>query len=82
MEFASLHDVSMFHIGLASYFLLVYELNDGTATDLCVTGPTDNQSLANAKLITGTFFNLLSYCIQLPYQQIIDGNKDFIAISL
>lgn len=75
LKFASLHDVSMFHVGLACYFLLAYELNDSTTTDLCATGPTDNQSLANTKLITGTFSNLLSYRIQHPYQQIIDGTS-------
>jgi hypothetical protein len=102
IEFASVHDVSMFHVGLACYFLLVYELNDGRTTDLCVACPTENRPLADIKLMIGTFSNLLPYRIkinandcfinfvqhirqldndihqhfQLPYQQIIGGNKD------
>jgi hypothetical protein len=65
IEFASLHDVSMFHIGLASFFLLIYELNDGTIGDLCVTSHAENRSLVDTKLMIGAFTNLLPYRIQI-----------------
>ncbi len=65
IEFASVYDVSMFHIGLACYFLLIYELNDGTVTDLCVTCPTENRPLVDTKLMIGPFSNLLPYRIKI-----------------
>ncbi|CAF4027473.1 unnamed protein product, partial [Adineta steineri] len=72
MEFASLHDLSMFHTVLASFFLFIYELNDGTISDLCVTCPTENLSFVDTKRMIGTFANLL------PYRIKINANESFI----
>jgi hypothetical protein len=65
IEFTLLHDVSMFHLGLTCFFLLIYELNDGSISDLCVTCPTQNRPLADTKLMIGTFTNLLPYRIKI-----------------
>ncbi|CAF1079983.1 unnamed protein product, partial [Adineta steineri] len=72
MEFASLHNLSMFHTALACFFLFLYELNDGTINDLCVTCPTENLSFADTKCMIGTFANLL------PYRIKINANESFI----
>ncbi|CAF4036473.1 unnamed protein product, partial [Adineta steineri] len=65
MEFASLYGLSMFHTALACFFLFIYELNDGTISDLCVTCPTENRSFADTKCMIGTFANLLPYRIRI-----------------
>ncbi|CAF1180004.1 unnamed protein product [Adineta steineri] len=72
MEFASLHNLSMSHTTLACFFLFIYELNDGTISDLCVTCPTKNRSLVDTKCMIGTFANLL------PYRIKINANESFI----
>ncbi|CAF3976110.1 unnamed protein product, partial [Adineta steineri] len=72
MEFVSLHNVSMFHTALACFFLFIYELNDGTISDLCVTCPTENRSFVDTKRMIGTFANLL------PYRIKINANESFI----
>ncbi|CAF1373716.1 unnamed protein product, partial [Adineta steineri] len=72
MEFASLHNLSMFHTALACCFLFIYELNDGTISDLCVTYPTEKRSLVDTKCMIGTFANLL------PYRIKINANESFI----
>ncbi|CAF0980449.1 unnamed protein product [Adineta steineri] len=72
MEFASLHGLSMFHTALACFFLFIYELNDGTISDLCVTCPTENRSFVDTKRMIGTFANLL------PYRIKINANESFI----
>ena len=108
IKFASLHDISMFHLELACFFLLIYELNDGSISDLCVICPSDNRPLVDTKLMIGMFTNLLPYRIrlnasdnfmnlvkqisrldtdilkysQLPYQQIISGNKDLCSTKI
>ncbi|CAF4020601.1 unnamed protein product, partial [Adineta steineri] len=72
MEFASFHGLSMFHTVLACFFLFIYELNDGTIRDLCVTCPTENRSFVDTKCMIGTFANLL------PYRIRINANESFI----
>ncbi|CAF1463212.1 unnamed protein product [Adineta steineri] len=72
MELTSSYDLSMFHTALACFFLFIYELNDGTISDLCVTCPTENRSLVDTKFMIGTFANLL------PYRIKINTNKSFI----
>ncbi|CAF1439300.1 unnamed protein product [Adineta ricciae] len=102
IKFAVSHNVSMFQLGLACYFLLIYELNDRTISDLCVTCPTENRPVVDTKSMIGAFVNILPYRIrinandsfinlvkqicqldtdilkhcQLPYQQIVSGNKN------
>ncbi|CAF3901280.1 unnamed protein product, partial [Adineta steineri] len=72
MKFASLHNLSMSHTALACFFLFIYELNDGTISDLCVTCPTENRPLVDTKCMIGTFANLL------PYRIKINANESFI----
>ncbi|CAF4047448.1 unnamed protein product, partial [Adineta steineri] len=72
IEFASLHDLSMFRTALACFFLFIYELNDGTISDLCVTCPIENRSFVDTKCMIGTFANLL------PYRIKINANESFI----
>ncbi|UJR29563.1 hypothetical protein I4U23_010780 [Adineta vaga] len=72
IEFASLYNVSMFDLGLAYYFIFLYELNNGTINDLCVVCPTANRPLIEMKSIIGTFINML------PYRIRIDPNQSFI----
>ncbi|CAF4060121.1 unnamed protein product, partial [Adineta steineri] len=72
MEFASLHNLSMSHTALACFFLFIYELNDGTISDLCVTCPTENRSFIDTKCMIGRFANLL------PYRIKINANESFI----
>ncbi|CAF1408209.1 unnamed protein product [Adineta steineri] len=72
MEFASLHNLSMSHTALACFFLFIYELNDGTISDLCVTCPTENRTFVDTKCMIGTFANLL------PYRIKINANESFI----
>ncbi|CAF4062769.1 unnamed protein product, partial [Adineta steineri] len=72
MKFASLYGLSMFHTALACFFLFIYELNDGTINDLCVTCPTANRSFVDTKCMIGTFANLL------PYRIKINANESFI----
>ncbi|CAF0731748.1 unnamed protein product [Adineta steineri] len=72
MEFASLHNLSMFHTALACFFLFIYELNDGTISDLCATCPTENRSFMDTKCMIGSFANLL------PYRIKINANESFI----
>ncbi|CAF3766289.1 unnamed protein product, partial [Adineta steineri] len=72
VKFASLYGLSMFHTALACFFLFIYELNDGTISDLCVTCPTENRSFIDTKCMIGTFANLL------PYRIKINANESFI----
>ncbi|CAF3842780.1 unnamed protein product [Adineta steineri] len=72
VEFASLHGLSMFHTALACFFLLIYELNDGIISDLCITCPTENRSFIDTKCMIGTFANVL------PYRIKINANESFI----
>ncbi|CAF1238808.1 unnamed protein product [Adineta steineri] len=72
MKLTSSHDLSMFHTALACFFLFIYELNDGTINDLCVTCPTENRSFVDTKYMIGTFENLL------PYRIKINANESFI----
>ncbi|CAF1433641.1 unnamed protein product [Adineta steineri] len=72
MELISSHDLSMFHTALACFFLFIYELNDGTISDLCVTCPTEDRTFADTKCMIGTFANLL------PYRIKFNANESFI----
>ncbi|CAF1309824.1 unnamed protein product, partial [Adineta steineri] len=72
MELASLYGLSMFHTALACFFLFIYELNDGTISDLCVTCSTENRSFVETKCMIGTFANIL------PYRIKINANESFI----
>ncbi|CAF1595867.1 unnamed protein product [Adineta ricciae] len=72
IEFASIYNVSMFDLGLACYFIFLYELNNGMIDDMCVVCPSDNRPLNETKSMIGTFINML------PYRIGIDPNQSFI----
>lgn len=65
IESASLHDVSMFHMNLACYFIFLRGLDSGKTNDLCVACPIDNRSLPEMKSMIGMLMNLLPYRIQI-----------------
>jgi hypothetical protein len=72
IEFASLYTVSMSDLGLACYFIFLYELNNGMINDLCVVCPTDNRPLIEMKSIIGMFIDMVPYRIE------IEPNQSFI----
>ena len=63
MLFASSHNISMFQLYLACYYMFIYTL-DGSC-DLCITGATDNRRLLEMRSMVGMFVNLIPYRIQL-----------------
>jgi hypothetical protein len=72
IEFASSYNMSMFHLGLACYFIFLYELNNGSIKDICVACPTDNRPLMEMKSMIGMFINIL------PYRMEIEPNRSFV----
>ncbi|CAF1541699.1 unnamed protein product, partial [Adineta ricciae] len=64
-EFATSHKVSMFHLQLACFFLFIYELNDASINDLCVTCSTQNRLIDDIKSMVGMFDNLIPYRIKI-----------------
>jgi hypothetical protein len=70
-EFASLHNMSMFHLRLACYYFSLYELSNCTINDLCIVC-----SSVEMKSMSGMFVNILSYCIEIePNDSFIDFLK-------
>jgi hypothetical protein len=65
IEFVSSNNVSIFQLGLACFFCLIYEFNNCTINDLCIACSTDNRSLIETKTIIGTFINILPYRIRI-----------------
>jgi len=71
--FADSKGISMFPVELACYFIFLYNLNNGTIKDLCVTSPTDNRPLVEMKSMIGTFINILPYRIKIEPNQSFTG---------
>lgn len=75
-EFASLNNVSMHHMGLACYYIFLYELNNHNINDLCIACQTDNRPLVELQYMIGMFANILPYRIQIePKHSFIDFLK-------
>ena len=73
MQSALSNNVSMFELGLACYFLFLYELTNGQITDWSVTIPTNNRSSADMNSVIGMFTNIVPFRITLePNESFVD----------
>ncbi|UJR18967.1 hypothetical protein I4U23_022096 [Adineta vaga] len=63
MAFAALHNISMFQLYLACYYVFLFKLS--SVQDLCVAGTFNNRPLAEMKSMIGMFANTIPYRINI-----------------
>lgn len=68
---ALFHDVSLFQLNLACFFIFLYKLANEATTDLCVTSLTNTRFLPELKSMIGPFVS------PLPYRITIIPNESF-----
>ena len=69
MNFAASHNVSMFQLCLACYYVFLYKMS--AEQDLCVASTTQNRPLPEMKSMIGMFANTV------PYRIMVDPHQSF-----